>query len=111
VDCLNNLQYIKIIANTIHIRILAIVFNTIGKVWDATQMSNWLLTCNLLIDKNLSNKLFDGERNIPKKLLNLLSKYLITDFNHFICGIDDYQRIMFIYSVDADIHYFFDCDY
>ena len=83
--------------------------NTIPSVWNATQMSNWLYKCDILIDNNLESKLRNGERTMPKRLLKLLEKYLITDFEHFICGIDDYQKIMFIYSVDADIHYFFDC--
>lgn len=83
--------------------------NTVPKIWSATQMAGWLYKCELLVDEQLANKLYGGDRDIPKTLLKLISKYKITDFEHFICGIDDYQKIMFIYSVDNDIHYFFDC--
>ena len=83
--------------------------NTVGKVWDATQMAQFILSCDLYIDINLRKKIENGDKNIPVRLIKALDKYNIIDDEHFICGISEYQQIMFIYSVDQDIHYFFDC--
>ena len=83
--------------------------NTVPKIWDATQMAQFILSCDLYIDTKLVSKLQDGDKTIPVRLQRVLAKYNITDEEHFICGISEYQSIMFIYSVDQDVHYFFDC--
>lgn len=87
--------------------------NTVDKdhIWDATQMTNWLNTCKIIDPKLVIDKLENGDRNIPKnilqKLMNLSND--LEDTSKIVCGIDDYQKIMFIYLSETDTHYFFDC--
>lgn len=87
--------------------------NTVDKdhIWDATQMTNWLNTCKIIDPNLVIDKLENGDRNIPKnilqKLMNLSND--LEDTSKIVCGIDDYQKIMFIYLSETDTHYFFDC--
>ena len=67
-------------------------------------MWNVIYDSILLNDKNLLSKLRNGDKKIPIKLQKELSK------NDFICGVNMYQRIMFIYVINQDIHYFFDAN-
>ena len=78
--------------------------NTVPKIWNPTQMANVIYDSILLNDKNLLSKLRNGDKKIPIKLQKELSK------NDFICGVNMYQRIMFIYVINQDIHYFFDAN-
>lgn len=80
----------------------------IDEMWDATQMAYVLYQSDLLKDNNILDKLRDGDREIPSKLLKRLKMFNINDYDHFVCGVNTYERIMFIYSIDDDIHYFFD---
>ena len=88
-------------------------------MWDATEMLNFIQSCQLVPTKYIltnetENKLTDGDRKIPKKFLNIIKKLnaegKIDDVSEIVCGIDNYQKIMFIYLSETDIHYFFDCE-
>lgn len=90
--------------------------NTVDKdhMWDATQMSNWINNnCKVTSIENVLDKIKDGDRKIPKTLLNeidkLKSNNKLNDLSEIVCALDDYQKIMFIYLTKTDIHYFFDC--
>ena len=67
------------------------------ELWDATQMSN-------LIE---NSKKYDIRKMYPfiedKRLLNRIKK----DKEGFECGISDNKRIIWIWDLDKDIHYFF----
>lgn len=83
--------------------------NTVNSdhMWDATQMSNWLNTCKMLDIDLVIDKIANGDRPIPQELTkNLKDK---DDLSKVCCGIDDHQKIMFIYVTKTDKHYFFDC--
>ena len=77
-------------------------------MWNTNQMSNVIYQSKLLKDDKILDKINGGDRNIPMKLIKLLKRFRIEDYEHFVCGVNEYQRIMFIYSVDDDVHYFFD---
>lgn len=87
----------------------------IDKMWDATQMYNWINTCKVISPLYVINKLNDGDRKIPKILLNIIQKLknqdLLEDTSEIVCAIDNDQKIMFIYLTQTDKHYFFDCKY
>lgn len=80
----------------------------VDMMWNATEMSNVIYESKLLKDNKILDKINGGDRKIPMKLIKLLKRFRIEDYEHFVCGVNEYQRIMFIYSVDDDIHYFFD---
>lgn len=90
--------------------------NTVDKdhMWDANQMSDWIYNkCSLLDINYVIYRITNGERRIPIKLLEcidkLMKRNLLDDVSKIVCGIDDYQKIMFIYVTETDTHYFFDC--
>lgn len=90
--------------------------NTVDKdhIWDANQMSDWIYNkCSVLDINYVIYRITNGERRIPIKLLEcidkLMKRNLLDDVSKIVCGIDDYQKIMFIYVTETDTHYFFDC--
>lgn len=80
----------------------------VDEMWDATQMQHWLNDCEIVNINYVVDKLKDGDRKIPKKLLNSIKKHK-DDLSEICCGIDDSQEMMFIYVSEYDTHYFFDC--
>lgn len=90
--------------------------NTVDKdhMWDATEMANWINNnCKVTEVTNVLDKIQDGDRKIPKKVLNIIDKLKtenkLNDTSEIVCALDDHQRIMFIYLTVTDTHYFFDC--
>ena len=89
--------------------------NTVDKdkMWDATQMSNWIKKCGLISVENVLGKLNNGDRKIPakfNKIVNTLkANNKLNDLSEICCGMDNYQKMMFIYLTETDTHYFFDC--
>lgn len=86
----------------------------VDHIWTASQMSYWI--CNDTHPVNIEyvlDKLYGGDRKIPKTLLNNINKLKlknkINDLGEIVCALDDHQKIMFIYLSKTDIHYFFDC--
>ena len=84
--------------------------NTVPKIWDATQMSYVLLTSKVLNTREVLNSIKDGDKPLPKKLLLWLQRNpdKLDDKSEIVCGVNEHQRIAFIYITDLDIHYFFD---
>lgn len=82
----------------------------VDEMWDATQMSNFLYQCDLFDVCKAIPCLYNGTRQMPKKLTNWLakSKDKLNDLSEVVCGVSVYQRIGFIYISDFDTHYFFD---
>lgn len=76
----------------------------VDKMWNATQMSNFLENSQLINPKHVINKLHNGDRIMPKPLLKAINNPKM----QIVCGINEYQKIMFIYLTDNDTHYFFD---
>ena len=90
--------------------------NTVDKdhMWDVTQMSSWLKTCKVVsFNDDIISKLNNGDRKIPSKLTKTIDKLKsvdkLNDLSLLTCGIDENQRIMFIYLTKTNTHYFFDC--
>jgi hypothetical protein len=89
--------------------------NTVNSdhMWDATQMTQWIATCKVTDINNVLDKIKDGDRKLPKTFLKKIEKLKNTnkldDLSEIVCGLDDYQKIMFIYISDLDMHFFFDC--
>lgn len=84
--------------------------NTVPRIWDATQMSQFCQTCKLVDINYVINNLTSGDRKIPQKFLKELKSVDINDLSEVVCAIDSYQRIMFIYITNLDTHFFFDCE-
>ena len=87
--------------------------NTVPNIWDATQLAQFLQTCDIIPVKDVYNKIYSGDKLLPKKLQNAiikLEKYgELNDLSKICAGINEYQSIMCIYISEFDIHYFFDC--
>lgn len=89
--------------------------NTVDKdhMWDASQMSYFIYGCKLINVNRVVGTICNGDRKIPKILLNhlqlLKNQNKLNNLSEVCAGIDTYQRIMFIYLSSTDIHYFFDC--
>lgn len=83
--------------------------NTVPEVWDATQMAQFCTTCKLYDINQVIDNLVGGDRKIPQKFFKALKFVDINDLGEVVCAIDSYQRIMFIYITELDIHFFFDC--
>lgn len=90
--------------------------NTVDKdkMWDASQMGQWIYNYCKVIDINMVlDKIQDGDRHIPislkKSIQKLNTKNQLNDLNEIVCALDDYQKIMFIYVLSLDTHFFFDC--
>lgn len=86
----------------------------VDHMWDATEMSNWISTkCKIIDPELVLDKITDGDRKIPKKALKIIDKLSrenkLENLSDIVCALDDYQKIMFIYLPETDIHYFFDC--
>lgn len=87
------------------------------KVWDANQMSGFINTCSVITDQSeilrIISKMVGGDRKLPKKLTNhidkLKQKNELFNLEEIVFGINDYQRILFVYISAFDIHFFFDC--
>lgn len=91
--------------------------NTINvdHMWDTTQMSNWIHdSCKVISPILVIDKIQDGDRKIPKKALKIIDKLKkdneLENTAKIVCALDDHQKIMFIYLLETDIHYFFDCE-
>lgn len=84
--------------------------NTVPRIWDATQMSQFCFGCKLYDINLVLNNLYGGDMTIPSSLMKHLNSENINDLGEIVCAIDDYQRIMFIYVTDLDKHFFFDCE-
>jgi hypothetical protein len=82
-------------------------------MWDATQMGQFISTCKVIDINQVLDKLYNGDRVIPKILLSTIESLRmenkLDDKSEIVCAFDDYQKIMFIYLSKTDIHYFFDC--
>lgn len=82
----------------------------IDKMWDATEMSDFIRGCKLYVNNNVPHFL-DGDREIPESLKSILegiSNLSQIDLSQIVFGIDEYQKIGFIYVTSEDTHYFFD---
>jgi len=88
--------------------------NTLNVFGDATTMSQFVNGCTIINTEYVINKLNNGDRRLPKELINeiniLLQKGEINNQKLIVSGINDYQRILFIYLTKTDKHYFFDCE-
>lgn len=42
---------------------------TVPSVWNATQMSGFIRTCKIIPVSKVCNKIYDGDRKLPKKLI------------------------------------------
>ena len=86
----------------------------VDHMWDATQMGQWIYNnCKITSPLYVLDKIENGDRVFPKKAQKLIDKLRkqnkLEDTEEIVCGLDDYQKIMFIYLTDFDTHYFFDC--
>lgn len=86
----------------------------VDRMWNATEMSQWIYNkCEVVNPLLLIDKIEDGDRKIPKNALklieNLKENEQLEDTSEIVCAMDDYQKIMFIYLSEFDMHYFFDC--
>lgn len=85
----------------------------VDNMWDATVMSNFINTCEIINPTYVIDLLENGDRKIPKKFIKIInelkSNNSLTDTSQITCGLNDYQKIMFIYLTKTDTHYFFDC--
>ena len=85
-----------------------------AKIWDATQMAGFVNSCNVINNQSsILDMINDGDKKIPKKFIKVIDKLKsenkIDDLSEIVIGLNDYQRILFIYLSDLDIHFFFDC--
>ena len=85
----------------------------IDKMWDATQMAGVLNQSSIIKMSDLiqAKIIFEnGDRKIPQKLKNWfkLNDNKLNDENQIVCGINERQKIFFIYITDLDTHFFFD---
>ena len=82
----------------------------IDKMWDATQMAKVIYDSNVVSFECAKDKLMDGDRPIPKKVLKWITKNSdkLNNKSEIVCGYNETQRIFFIYISDFDIHFFFD---
>ena len=67
---------------------------------------------NLIFANNLKKELYflrNGllRSEIKDNMVNLSNQ--LNDLNEIVCALDDYQKIMFIYVLSLDTHFFFDC--
>lgn len=87
--------------------------NAVKVFGDATTMSNFINSCSIIDVTEVIYKLRNGDRKLPSPLINNINRLLKTNNikNHgeIVAGINDYQKIMFIYLTKTDKHYFFDC--
>ena len=83
---------------------------------DATTMQNFVDSCSIINGHIAIRNIYikNGDRRLPKSFERLYGNIVITDeaddFSRIVFGINEYQRIAFVYLVEQDIHYFFDCD-
>lgn len=77
-------------------------------------MSNFLQGCEIIPINNVINLLFNGDDNLPTNFLKEIEKLKrdnkLEDLSEICAGIDEYQKIMFIYITSLDYHFFFDCN-
>lgn len=87
--------------------------NTLNIFGDATTMSNFINNCTIINTKDIIYKIKDGDRRLPKELINeinnLLENEYINNQSLIVSGVDTYQKILFVYLTKTDKHYFFDC--
>lgn len=90
--------------------------NVVNSVFgDATTMGNFVDSCSIINghDAIRTIDVKDGEHRLPKTFKKLYEVIAIADeaddFSRIVFGINEYQRIAFVYMVEQDIHYFFDC--
>ena len=89
--------------------------NTVDKdnIWDASQMAQFIETCQIVDINMVIDKLYRGDRNMPvkfqKQIQRLQQINKLNDLGEVVCALDDHQKIMFIYLNKYDPHYFFDC--
>lgn len=88
--------------------------NTVPRVWQTYQMLDVIRNSELIclndID-NIYNKLFGGEKALPKYIQKYIQKYCVNgvqDLNELVSGINEYQEIFWIYITKLDKHFFFD---
>lgn len=81
---------------------------------DVTTMGNFINSCSIVNTNEVIGKIKNGDKSIPRELFTTINKLVasnqINDRNLICSGINDYQKIMFIYLTNTDKHYFFDCD-
>ena len=82
--------------------------DTVPDMWDATEMAQFLLTCDVYDIRKAVNKLRDSRR-VPNKLKKALLNNNLNDLSEICCGCNEASQLMFIYVTDQDIHYFFEC--
>lgn len=85
-----------------------------SKIWDATQMAGFVNSCKVIKDiDNILDNIQNGDKSIPKQFTNAIDKIKgqnkLNDLSEIVFAINDYQRILFIYISELDIHFFFDC--
>lgn len=82
------------------------------KMWDATEMSGVLLQSDLLPTRQMVKKIRSGDRSLPSRLTRWIKKNQdkLDDMHEIVCGLNEYQKIAFIYITDQDMHYFFDAE-
>lgn len=82
----------------------------IDKMWDATQMAGVILESVVVPFRDVEDKISDGDRKVPVMLRKWLARNqgLKDDQWELVCGLNEYQKILFIYITDLDIHFFFD---
>lgn len=87
--------------------------NTLNVFGDATTMCNFINNCTIINTKDIIYKIKDGDRRLPKELINginnLLENENINNQSLIVSGVDTYQKILFVYLTKTDKHYFFDC--
>lgn len=90
--------------------------NVVNNIFgDATSMWNFICSCEIAdMDEIACNvNITDGDKKLVKSFIsnyNRIKEYGdLYDYNQIVCGINDYQKIAFIYIAETDIHYFFDC--
>lgn len=85
----------------------------VDRMWNATQMLNWLGSTKIIKASEVVNKIQGGDRKIPSSLKRCISSLVksgeLDNLDEISCGIDSYQKILAIYCSNTDIHYFFDC--
>ena len=82
----------------------------VDRMWDATQMSGVLRESVVVPFWDVEDKIQDGDRKIPGKLKKWLTRNQgwEDDQMELVCGLNERQRILFIYINELDIHFFFD---
>ena len=82
----------------------------IDGMWDANEMSQVLMSSDLLPTSSTVKAIQDGDRNIPSDLKSWTNKNQdkLDDVSEIVCGINTYQHIAFIYVSELDTHFFFD---